>query len=246
VIDETTGGMLAHVRGGRSGRHTLSDETVQVLVVGALDTEVPAADVVDSLVVNHEAAVRVLEGGVGGEDRVVGLDDRGGDLRGGVDTELELALLAVVDGQALHEEGTETGTCTATEGVEDEEALQTRAVVGDTADLVEDLVDQLLADRVVATSVVVRGILLAGDHVLRVEQRAVGAGADLIDDVGLQVGVDGAGDILALAWGALAVESSVGRRQQQQQRQGQRHVPVSEKKVLKPWSSFLALRSSVR
>jgi hypothetical protein len=221
--------MLAHVRGGRSGRHTLSDETVQVLVVGALDTEVPAADVVDSLVVNHEAAVRVLKGGVGGEDRVVGLDDRGGDLRGGVDTELELALLAVVDGQALHKEGTET-----------------RAVVGDTADLVEDLVDQLLADRVVTTSVVVRGILLAGDHVLRVEQGAVGAGADLIDDVGLQVGVDGAGDILALAWGALAVESSVGRRQQQQQRQGQRHVPVSEKKVLKPWSSFLALRSSVR
>jgi hypothetical protein len=235
---------------GGSRRHTLGDEAVQVLVVGALDAKVPAADVVDGLVVDHEAAVGVLEGSVGGEDRVVGLDDRGGDLRGRVDTELELALLAVVDGQTLHEQSTETGTCTATKGVEDEEALKTRAVVGDTADLVEDLIDQLLADGVVATSVVVRGILLAGDHVLGVEEGAVGSGADLIDDVGLQVGIDGAGDILALAWGESAVESRVSRQQQQQQRwrrrQGRRHVPVSEKKVLKPWSSFLALRSSVR
>lgn len=179
--------------------HTLGDEAVQVLVVGALNAEVLAADVVDGLVVDHEGAVRVLEGGVGGEDGVVGLDNGGGDLGGRVDAELELALLAVVDGQTLHQEGTETGTCSATEGVEDEEALQTRAVVGNAADLIQDLVDELLSDGVVATGVVVGGILLAGDHVLGVEQGAVGAGADLVDDVGLQVGVDGAGDVLALA-----------------------------------------------
>jgi len=78
--------------------HTLSDQSVQVLVVRSLDAEVAAADVVDGLVVDHEGAVRVLKGGVSGEDGVVGLDDRGGDLRSRVDTELELALLAVVDG----------------------------------------------------------------------------------------------------------------------------------------------------
>jgi hypothetical protein len=110
---------------------TLSDQAVQVLVVGTLNAEVAAADVIDGLVVNHEGAVGVLEGGVGGEDRVVGLDNGGGDLGRRVDTELELALLAVVDREALHEEGTETGTGTTTEGVEDEEALETRAVVGD-------------------------------------------------------------------------------------------------------------------
>ena len=180
--------------------HTLSDEAVQVLVVGALNAEVPAADVVDGLVVDHEGAVRVLEGGVGGEDGVVGLDNGGGDLRSRVDAKLELALLAVVDGETLHEEGTETGTGTTTEGVEDEEALQTRAVVGNAADLIQDLVDELLSDGVVATGVVVGRILLAGDHVLGVEQGAVGAGADLVDDIGLQVGVDGAGDVLALTW----------------------------------------------
>ena len=179
--------------------HTLSDQTVQVLVVGTLNAEVAAADVVDGLVVNHEGAVGVLEGGLGGEDGCEGLDNGGGDLRSRVDAELELALLAVVDGETLHEEGTETGTGTTTEGVEDEEALETRAVVGDVADLVEDLVNELLADGVVATGVVVRGILLAGDHLLRVEEGAVGAGADLIDDVGLEIAVDGARHVLAVA-----------------------------------------------
>jgi hypothetical protein len=175
---------------------------------------------------------------VGGEDGVVWLDDGGGDLRRRVDTELELALLAVVDGQTLHQQGTEAGTCAAAKGVEDKETLQTRAVVGDAADLVEDLVDELLSDRVVAAGVVVGRILLSGDHVLGVEQRAVGAGADLVDDVGLEIGVDGTRDVLALAWGELALAWVTERCLCD--------VPVSEKKVLKPWSSSLALRSSVR
>ena len=135
--------------------HTLSNETVEVLVVGALNSEVPAADVVDGLVVDHEGAVGVLKGSVGGEDGVVWLNNGCGNLGSWVDTELELALLAVVDGQTLHQQGTETGTSSSTEGVEDEETLQTGAVVGNAADLVEDLVDELLSDGVVTTGVVV-------------------------------------------------------------------------------------------
>lgn len=220
--------------------HTLGDQAVQVLVVGALNAEVATADVVDGLVVDHEGAVRVLEGGVSGEDGVVRLNNRGGDLGSGVDAELQLALLAVIDGQTLHEEGTETGTGTTTEGVEDEETLETRAVVGDVADLVEDLVDELLADGVVATSVVVRGILLAGDHLLGVEEGAVGAGADLVDDIGLEIAVDGARHVLAVAC-LLALEGCP-----QCSERTRDDIPVSEKKVEKPWSSLVALRSSVR
>jgi len=70
-----------------------------------------------------------------------------------------------------------------------------------------------------------------------VEEGAVRAGADLVDDVGLKIGVDGTGDILALACAVLAVEMAL---------RGESCLPVSEKKVLKPWSSFRALRSSVR
>jgi len=97
----------------------------------------------------------VLKGSVGGEDGVVWLNNGCGNLGSWVDTELELALLAVVDGQTLHQQGTETGTSSSTEGVEDEETLQTGAVVGNAADLVEDLVDELLSDGVVTTGVVV-------------------------------------------------------------------------------------------
>jgi hypothetical protein len=141
----------------------------------------------------------VLKSGMGSEDGVVGLDNGGGDLRCRVDAELELALLAVVDGEALHEEGTKTGTGTTTEGVEDEEALEARAVVGNVAHLVEDLVNELLANGVVATGVVVGGILLAGNHLLGVEERTVGTGADLIDNVGLEIAVDGTRHVLAVA-----------------------------------------------
>ena len=141
----------------------------------------------------------MLEGGVGGEDRVVGLNDRGGSLGSRVDAELELGLLAIVDREALHEESTETGTGTTTERVENEETLETAAVVGNAANLVEDLVDKLLADGVVTTSVVVGSILLAADHVLGVEETAVGAGADLVDDIRLEIGVDGARNVFPVA-----------------------------------------------
>lgn len=89
-------------------RHTLGNQTVEVLVVGTLNAEVAAADVVDGLVVDHETAVRVLQSGVGGQDGVVRLNHGGGDLGRRVDAELELALLAIVNGQALHEQSSET------------------------------------------------------------------------------------------------------------------------------------------
>jgi len=189
----------AEGRGNR--RDDLSDQTVEVFVTRTLNAEVATADVIDGLVVNHEAAVRVLQGGVGSQDGVVGLNDRCGILGSWIDTELQLGLLAIVDRQTLHQEGTKTRAGTTTERVEDQETLETRAVVGNATDLVENLVDHLLANGVVATSVVVRRILLAGDHLLRVEEAAVGTSADLVDHIGLEITVDGTRNILALTCG---------------------------------------------
>ena len=166
--------------GGGDGADDLSHQPVQVGIGWALNVEVTPADVVDGLIVDHEGTVGVLQGGMGGQNGVVGLHNSGGHLWGRVDGELQLGLLAVVDRQALHEQGSEARASATTEGVEDEEALETSALVSQLPDAVKDQVDNLLTDGVVTTGVVVGGILLTSDQLLRVEQLAVGAGADLI------------------------------------------------------------------
>ena len=82
------------------------------------------------------------------EHRVVGLDNGVRHRWCGVDTELELRLLAIVGGKTLENEGTETRTSSTTERVENKEALETIAVVGQPADLVHDNVNSLLASGV--------------------------------------------------------------------------------------------------
>jgi len=196
--------------GGSEGGDNLRDESVEVGVGGSLNIEVSSADIVDGLVVEHDGDIGVLEERVGGEDRVVGLNDGGGDLGGGVDGETELGLLAVINGKSLEEERSKTGAGTTTDGVVDEEALETSALIGELSDTVEAEVNDLLTDGVVTTGEVVGGVLLAGDELLGVEQLSVGAGTDLIDDGRLEIEEDSAGDVLAsTSLGEEGVESVV-------------------------------------
>lgn len=192
-------GSIETQRGG-DRRDNLGNETVKVLIAGALDSKVAAADVVDRLVVDHETAVRVFQGSVGSQDRVVWFHDRSRISGSGVDAEFQLGLLAIINGETLHQKGTETRTSTTTERVEDKETLETRAVVSHPAYLVKNLIDHLLSNGVVTASIVIRGILLASDHLLGVEEAAVCASADLIDNIGLEIAVDGSGDILSLTY----------------------------------------------
>ena len=67
-------------QGSRDGGDNLGDEPVEVGVGWPLDVEVPPADVIDGLVVDHEGTVRVFQGGVGAQDGVVGFHHRGGNL----------------------------------------------------------------------------------------------------------------------------------------------------------------------
>ena len=76
---------------GRGQRgDNLSDQAVQVGVGGALDVEVAAADVVQSLVVDLVGDIGVLEERVDTQDGVVGLDNGGGDLGAAPDGERDL------------------------------------------------------------------------------------------------------------------------------------------------------------
>jgi len=81
--------------------------------------------------------------------------------------------------------------------VEDHEALETGAVVRELTDAVENEVYDFLADGVVATGIVVGGILLARNQLLGVVELAVGTSADLIADRGLEIDHDTTGNMLA-------------------------------------------------
>merc|ERR1719205_259708 len=70
--------------------NSLSNHPIKVGVGWPLNVEIPAADVIDSLVINHESTVRMLKSGVGGKDSIVRLNNCGGNLRSWVDGKLEL------------------------------------------------------------------------------------------------------------------------------------------------------------
>lgn len=116
-------------QGRGDGADDLGNQAVEVLVARARNIQVATADVVDGLVVDKESAVGVLDRAVGRQNGVVRLNDGGGHARCRVDGKLELALLSVLGGQALEEEGAETRASTTTKGVEDQETLQGAAVV---------------------------------------------------------------------------------------------------------------------
>lgn len=212
---------------GRGDRaDNLGDQAVEVLVARARNVKVATADVVDSLVVDEESAVGVLNRAVGRQDGVIRLNDGGRHTGGRVNGELQLALLAILGGEALEEEGTETRASTTTKGVEDQETLQRAAVVccccckpprlcewardlsvgpssrlltSNTSNAVNDIVNHLLADGVVPTGIVVGGILLSTDQELRVVEMAVATGADLINRGGVEVDEDGSRHVFAIA-----------------------------------------------
>ncbi len=196
-------------RGGER-RNDLSDQSVEVGVGRTFDVERGAADVVERLVIKIEGEVGVLEEGVCGEHSIVRLHHSGGNLRRWRDGETHLGLAAEIHGQTLEEERSETGPGTSPSGVEDEESLESRAVVAHLADLVHDVVNDVLADGVVTTCVVVGRIFLAVDDGLGVVELAVGAGADGVAHGWFEIDHDRARNVFAaLRLGEEGVEGSV-------------------------------------
>lgn len=76
-------------QGGSNGRYHLRNQAIEMLVVRARDVKIPSTDIIDSLIVNQERTVRIFDGAVGRQDRIVRLDDRSAYLRSRVHGELE-------------------------------------------------------------------------------------------------------------------------------------------------------------
>ena len=139
----------------------LGDESVKVSVGWSLDIEVSSADIIDGLVIKDNSDIGMLEEGVSGEDGVVWLNNGSGDLGGWVHCESELGLLTVIDGESLEEERSETGSGTSTDGVEDEESLETCALIGELSDSVKAEIDDFLTNGVMSSGEVVSGVFLS-------------------------------------------------------------------------------------
>ena len=174
----------------------------------SLNVQVSSADVVNGLVVQHDSDVSVLEKRVGGKNGVVRLDDGSGDLRRGIDSESQLRLLTIVDGESLQKKRSESRSGTTSDGVEDQESLESGAVVGEFSDSVQAEIDDLSTNGVVTSGEVVGSVLLSRDELLWVEELSVGSRSDLVNDGWLQIDHDTSWDVFSSS--GLGEESAEG------------------------------------
>jgi len=144
--------------GGSEGGDNLSDKSVQVGVGWSLDIEVSSADIIDGFVIEDNGDIGVLEKGVSGEDGVVWLNNGGGDLWGWVDGETELGFLTIIDRESLEKEGSKSRSCSSTDGLEDEETLETSALISKLSDSVEAEIDDFLTNGVMSSGEVIGSI----------------------------------------------------------------------------------------
>jgi len=153
-------GTVKSQRGSQRGDN-LSNESIQVGVGWSLNVQVSSADIVNGLVIKDDGDIGMLEKRVSGEDGVVWLNNGGGDLWGWVDSETELGFLTVINGKSLEEKGSKTGTGSSTDGVEDEETLETSALIGKLSDSVEAEINDFLTNGVMSSSEVVSSIFFS-------------------------------------------------------------------------------------
>jgi hypothetical protein len=178
-------------------RDNLRDQSVKVGVGRALNVKRTTADVIDSFVIKDNVHISVLEKRVSRQDAIVRLDNSGGDLRSGVDSETKLGFLTIVHRETLKEKRSETRTSTTTNGVEDQETLKTSAVISELADTVEGEVNNFFTNGVVTTGVVVGSIFFTRDQLFGVEELTVGTSADFVNDGRLQIEEDSTRNVFA-------------------------------------------------
>lgn len=126
--------------------HYLRNKAVEVGVGGTLNVERASADVINGFIVQEDSNIGVLQERMGGEDTVVWLNNGGGDLRGGVDSETKLGFLAIINGETLQQKGTKSRTSSSTNGIEDQKPLESSAIVSKLSDAVQAKLNNLLSN----------------------------------------------------------------------------------------------------
>merc|ERR1712106_1059933 len=178
------------------GRDNLTNQTVKVGVGWSLNIKIPTTDVIDRLIVNHKGTIRVVKGGVSGQDRVVRFNHSGCNLWGWVNSKLKLGLLSIINREPLHEQRGKSRASSSSERVENEESLKSSAVVSKLPYSFQDKINNLLANGVMAPGIIISSIFLARDQLLRVEHLPVGSSPHLINHSRLKINKHGSWDML--------------------------------------------------
>jgi len=181
--------------GGSKRGDNLSDESVEVSVSWSLNIKGSSADIVDGFIVKHDSNISVLEKRVSGEDGVVWFNNSGRDLWGWIDGETEFGFLTVIDRESLKEEGTETGSSTTTDGVENEETLKTSTLISEFSDSVKTEIDNFFTNGVMASSKVVSSIFFTRDQLFWMEELSVSTSSDFINDSWFEIKEDTSWDM---------------------------------------------------
>lgn len=184
--------------GGDTG-HDGGDEVVQVTVRGVGELEGAHADVVQSLVVNTEGLVGVLNELMDGEGGVVRLNDGVRNLGRGNNGESGHHAVGELLTDLGDQEGTHTGTGTTTKRVGDLETLEAVASLSLATDDIDDVVDELSTLSVVTLGPVVTSTGLAKDEVVGTEELTEGTGTDSVHSTRLEIDEDGTGNVLVAA-----------------------------------------------
>ena len=147
----------------------LSDESVQVGIGGSFNIEISSADIIDSFVIEHDCNISMFKEWMGGQDWVVWFNDGGWNLRWWVNGETEFGFLSVIDWESLEEEWPKSWSGTTTNWVEDQESLETSALVSQLSDSVKAEINDFFTNSVMASGEVVSSVFLTGDQLFWVE-----------------------------------------------------------------------------
>jgi hypothetical protein len=196
LVDIDVEGSIETKRSSQGG-DDLGNQSIQVGVRGSVDAQIVSADIVDGFVIQHEGNIGMFQEGMSRQDGVVRFHNGSRDLRGRIDTEVQLGLLSIIDGETFQKQRTKSRSSSSSNGMEDEESLKSSTVIGQLADMFQSNVDQFLSNGIMTTSVVVGGIFLASDQFLGMKERSIGTGSHFIDHSWFQVNHDGTRNVLS-------------------------------------------------
>jgi len=181
--------------GGNTG-HDSRHQVVKISVGWVGELEGSRADIVESLVIDAEGLIGVLDQLMNGEGGIVWLDNGVGHLGGWDNGEGSHHAVWELLTDLGDQERTHTSTGSTTKRVGDLETLKAVAALSLTTNDIEDLVDELSTLSVMSLSPVVASSRLTEDEVVGTEELTERTSTDGIHGTWLQIDEDGTRNIL--------------------------------------------------